>query len=157
LSRRLLAWAAVVLLADGLLLSALASRVPIPLRHAARPQSPPPPAPAHSTPLEADRLASIALEYSRKRGGPPLEIRLLPQFRIRLRVNQSSAAALATIPGFSSRTAAALVAYRNRHGAFRIRAELLDVPGIGWATYLKLLGFVTLDRVLALDIDEPGP
>jgi DNA uptake protein ComE-like DNA-binding protein len=82
---------------------------------------------------------------------------LFPQFRIRLRLNSSSAPALAALPGLSHRTAKGIVELRQTRGRFAHRVELLDVPGIGWTTYLSLLDYITLDRLLAVGFDDPEP
>jgi helix-hairpin-helix protein len=150
-------WPALAVLANGLLLFGLHVRVERPGHRLQRPAAPPPPPPVAAGRSSPDRLSPIVLEVSRRAPLPSIELQLLPQFRVRLRVNQSSAAALAAIPGFSARTAEAIVAHRRLHGPYRLRAELLDVPGIGWNTYLRLLSFVSLDRMASLDVDAPDP
>ena len=102
-------------------------------------------------------LSPIVLEVRRSRPHPPAVIELFPQFRIRQRINAASAAALAAIPGFSDRAAESLLSYRGEHGPFGHRAELLDVKWIGWTTYLRLLEFITLDRIQGVGGDEPEP
>jgi competence protein ComEA len=51
-----------------------------------------------------------------------------------LDLNAASAAALEALPGIGPRTAAAIVAHRERHGPFASVEALLDVRGIGPAT-----------------------
>jgi competence ComEA-like helix-hairpin-helix protein len=152
---RFVIWAAVCLLADAALLLGLQASIRIPARGSERGSGTPPAPPEPAAQARPGRLSAVALEVRRTWPWPAVELALLPQFRTRLRVNESSAPALAAIPGLGGRAALALAQYRRRHGPFRHRAELLDVPGIGWATYLKLLDFVTLDRVLALGAHEP--
>lgn len=46
-------------------------------------------------------------------------------------INRASAAQLQQIKGIGEKTAAAIVEYRNRHGAFKSVDELKKVKGIG--------------------------
>lgn len=153
-----LVWAAVCLGVDLLFQLGMRSRLDL---KELRPAIPAPmTAPAIPTSGVADRrpaLSPIVLEVRRSRPLPPTVIELFPQFRIRQRINAASAAALAAIPGFSDRAAESLVSHREEHGAFGHRAELLDVKWIGWTTYLRLLEFITLDRVQGVGGDEPDP
>jgi competence protein ComEA len=55
-----------------------------------------------------------------------------------LDVNTASAAALEALPGIGPRTAAAIVAHRDRHGPFASVDALLDVRGIGPSTLAEL-------------------
>jgi competence protein ComEA len=59
-------------------------------------------------------------------------------------VNSADQTALETIPGIGPVRAAAILAYRHEHGGFTGLEELLEVSGIGPATYEALLPYVTL-------------
>lgn len=53
-------------------------------------------------------------------------------------LNTATAAELETLSGIGESRAAAIVAYREEHGAFQSVEELLEVPGIGEATLEKV-------------------
>jgi competence protein ComEA len=59
-------------------------------------------------------------------------------------LNRATTADLDRLPGVGPATAAAIVAYREAHGAFRSIDELTDVPGIGPAKLAALRGLVTV-------------
>lgn len=59
-------------------------------------------------------------------------------------VNRASAAELEVLPGVGPTTAAAIVAYREEHGAFRSVDELQEVRGIGPAKFEALRGLATV-------------
>ena len=57
-------------------------------------------------------------------------------------VNTASPALLARISGLSASIAENVVNFRNQHGAFKSRAELLKVPRLGNKTYEQAAGFL---------------
>ena len=57
-------------------------------------------------------------------------------------VNTASPALLARISGLSASIAENVVIFRNQHGAFKSRAELLKVPRLGAKTYEQAAGFL---------------
>lgn len=59
-----------------------------------------------------------------------------------LDLNAATAAELDALPGVGPATAAAIVAYRDKHGHFRSVDELTDVPGIGPAKLAALRDLV---------------
>jgi len=59
-------------------------------------------------------------------------------------VNSASAALLKHVSGINTRTANALVKYREEHGPFRSRDELQKVPGLGPATFVQAAGFLKI-------------
>ncbi len=59
-------------------------------------------------------------------------------------VNAASATLLKYVSGINTRTANAIVKYREEHGAFRSRDELLRVSGLGPATFVQAAGFLKL-------------
>lgn len=59
-------------------------------------------------------------------------------------INSADQTALETIPGIGPVRAAAILAYRDERGGFATLEELLEVSGIGPATYEALLPYVTL-------------
>lgn len=59
-------------------------------------------------------------------------------------LNTADQATLETLPGVGPVTAAAIVAWREEHGAFAAVEELLEVSGIGPATLAELMPHVTL-------------
>ena len=60
-------------------------------------------------------------------------------------LNTASASLSARVPGFNARVAADVAARRDALGAFRRRAELLDVRGIGPKTFQQAAGFLRVD------------
>lgn len=60
-------------------------------------------------------------------------------------LNTASASLLSRVPGFNARVAADVAARRDALGAFRRRAELLDVRGIGPKTFQQAAGFLRVD------------
>lgn len=59
-------------------------------------------------------------------------------------LNSADQAALETIPGIGPVTAAAILAHRDEIGGFTSLEQLLDVSGIGPATYESMRDFVSL-------------
>ncbi len=59
-------------------------------------------------------------------------------------VNAASAALLKHVAGINTRVANAIVKYREEHGPFRSREELLKVPGLGPATFVQAAGFLKI-------------
>ncbi len=59
-------------------------------------------------------------------------------------VNSASAALLKHVSGINTRTANALIKYREEHGPFRSREELRNVPGLGPATFVQAAGFLKI-------------
>ncbi len=64
---------------------------------------------------------------------------------LRVNINTASLQDLERLPNIGPSTAQAIVAYRERHGAFTALDELLNVPGIGPKTFEGLQGFITLE------------
>jgi uncharacterized protein len=65
-------------------------------------------------------------------------------------VNTASAALLARVSGLSSSVAENIVNYRDQHGAFSSRRQLLKVPRLGEKTFEQCAGFLRI-----ADGDEP--
>jgi uncharacterized protein len=59
-------------------------------------------------------------------------------------VNSASAALLKHVSGINTRVANAIVKYREAHGPFKSRQELLKVPGLGPATFVQAAGFLKI-------------
>jgi protein Tex len=65
-------------------------------------------------------------------------------------VNTASAPLLARVSGLSSSVAENIVAFRDQHGAFRSRRDLLKVPRLGEKTFEQCAGFLRI-----ADGDQP--
>ncbi len=65
-------------------------------------------------------------------------------------VNTASAPLLARVSGLSSSVAENIVAFRDQHGAFKSRRELLKVPRLGEKTFEQCAGFLRI-----ADGDQP--
>ncbi|MBO9598928.1 MAG: helix-hairpin-helix domain-containing protein [Cohnella sp.] len=57
----------------------------------------------------------------------------------RLNLNEATASQLESLPGIGPAKAAAIIAYRDKHGGYRSVDELLEVKGIGPKMLMKLL------------------
>jgi uncharacterized protein len=57
-------------------------------------------------------------------------------------LNSASAALLKHVSGINTRVANAIVKYREEHGAFKSRQELMKVSGLGPATFIQAAGFL---------------
>jgi competence protein ComEA len=66
------------------------------------------------------------------------------QLGIPLSLNHATQQDLRTIPKLRKQIAARIVAYRNKHGAFRQLDELLHIKGIGPKTLRALRPYLTL-------------
>jgi uncharacterized protein len=64
--------------------------------------------------------------------------------RVGVDLNTASWALLRYVAGVNERTARNIVEYRNEHGAFRSRAQLNAVAGIGPKTYEQAAGFLRI-------------
>ena len=62
----------------------------------------------------------------------------------KVNVNQDDAQTLSSISAITSTLANSIVSYRNDYGLFETIEELMEVYGIGTATYTKVRNFVTL-------------
>ncbi|MDB6095375.1 MAG: rpsA 1 [Verrucomicrobia bacterium] len=73
-------------------------------------------------------------------------------------LNTASKQLLGYVSGLSATTAAAIVAHRNEHGAFKSRAELRDVPRLGPKAFEQAAGFLRIrDSVHPLDASAVHP
>ena len=59
-------------------------------------------------------------------------------------LNTASPSLLRYVSGLTARSAKAIVAYREEHGAFRERSELRQVPGIGPKAFEQAAGFLKI-------------
>jgi len=59
-------------------------------------------------------------------------------------VNAASAALLKHVSGINARVANAIVKYREEHGQFASRQDLLRVPGLGPAAFVQAAGFLKI-------------
>lgn len=62
----------------------------------------------------------------------------------KVNINSDSADQLQTINGVTSSIASSIVSYRTSNGAFKTLEQLMEVYGIGNATYRKVRNYVTL-------------
>lgn len=63
---------------------------------------------------------------------------------VKVNINKDDADTLMTINGITSSIASSIVSYRVGTGSFRTIEQLLEVYGVGNATYRKVRNFVTL-------------
>ena len=64
--------------------------------------------------------------------------------RVGVDVNSASASLLGYVAGVGKSTAKNIVAYRQEHGAFKSKKELLKVKGIGAKAYQQMAGFIRI-------------
>ena len=62
----------------------------------------------------------------------------------RISINTATAEELLRLPGIGRTTAESIISFRDEHGLFQKREDLLNVHGIGPAKYEKLEDFITL-------------
>ena len=65
--------------------------------------------------------------------------------RVGVDLNTASPSLLSYIAGINSRIAKNIVAYREEHGAFTTRKQLLDVPQLGEKTFSQCAGFLRIN------------
>ena len=61
-----------------------------------------------------------------------------------LNLNTATAAQLESLPGIGGRTAALIVEYRQKNGAFKKVEDLMNVRGVGEKSFLKLKPLITV-------------
>jgi len=61
-----------------------------------------------------------------------------------LNLNTATAPQLETLPGIGPATARRILEYREKHGSFKKIEELMNVPGIGEKSFLKLKPLITV-------------
>jgi competence protein ComEA len=61
-----------------------------------------------------------------------------------LNLNTATAVELESLPGIGAQTAARIVEYRQKNGAFKKVEDLMNVKGIGEKSFLKLKPLVTV-------------
>ncbi len=64
--------------------------------------------------------------------------------RVGVDLNTSSWALLRYVAGINERTAIKIVEFRNEHGAFKSRVQLMAVPGVGPKTFEQAAGFLRI-------------
>ena len=63
-----------------------------------------------------------------------------------IHINTADAELLALLPDIGETKAAAIVAYREEHGAFQTTDELLNVPGIGEGTLAEIEDLIEIEE-----------
>ena len=61
-------------------------------------------------------------------------------------LNTADADTLCTLPGIGPELADSIIAYREEHNGFTVPSELMNISGIGSATYEKLKAYVTVSE-----------
>ena len=63
---------------------------------------------------------------------------------IKVNINVDAADTLTSINGITSSIASSIVSYRSGTGQFRTLEQIMEVYGVGNATYRKVRNFITL-------------
>jgi competence protein ComEA len=61
-----------------------------------------------------------------------------------MNLNTATAAQLESLPGIGARTAALIVEYRQKNGAFKKIEDLMNVRGVGEKSFLRLKPLITV-------------
>src|SRR6185436_18776353 len=78
--------------------------------------------------------------------------------RVGVDLNTASWALLRYVAGITERTAVKIMEYRNEHGRFRSRVDLMAVPGFGPKTFEQAAGFLRIrDGENPLDLTGVHP
>ncbi|HVH89746.1 MAG TPA: helix-hairpin-helix domain-containing protein, partial [Terriglobales bacterium] len=78
--------------------------------------------------------------------------------RVGVDLNTSSWTLLRYVAGVTERTAINIVKYRDENGEFRVRTQLMDVPGVGPKTFEQAAGFLRIsDGENPLDVTAVHP
>jgi len=72
-----------------------------------------------------------------------------------LNINTATAEQFEALPGVGAKTAARIVEYRQKNGAFKKAEELMNVQGIGEKLFLKLKPLVTVAPAKAERAGQP--
>ena len=67
-----------------------------------------------------------------------------PDTTTAININTASAADFESLPGIGAKTAARIIEYRQKNGAFKRIEELMNVRGIGEKAFLKLRAQLTV-------------
>ena len=60
-------------------------------------------------------------------------------------LNTATAEELMTLPGIGEKRAAAIIAYREEHGPFRIVEDITNVSGIGEGILSQIIDYITVE------------
>ena len=86
--------------------------------------------------------ATLALTWCRPLDQARLEAH---KANYRIAVNDADADTLRLLPGVGIKLAERIAARRQQHGPFKHPRQLLDVPGVGPATYRRLAPLIRID------------
>lgn len=93
----------------------------------------------HDTALP-DQRGAVAVETERQASDDALGPVWEP-----VDINTADAEILDTLPGIGPALAGRIIAYREEHGPFKSGEELMEVKGIGEATYEGLADWITME------------
>ena len=88
-------------------------------------------------------IAELHAQTSRSKGDDTVAAQTAKP-TVQVNINTATAAQLEALPGVGAKTAARIVDYRQKKGAFKKVEELMNVQGIGEKSFLKLKGQVTV-------------
>lgn len=88
-------------------------------------------------------VAAPALDASASQDAPTRQTQK-PPADTPINLNSATAAELEKLPGVGAATAARIVEYRQKNGAFKKIEDLMNVRGIGEKTFLSLKPLITV-------------
>lgn len=96
---------------------------------------------------QAERLVDGSRIYIPQEGETPVSISMgdMEQADGQVHLNRADKETLMTLPGIGETKADAILEYRDSHGGFTKKEELMDIPGIKDGVFRKIEDYITVE------------